>query len=233
MFDLRLGDCIEVMADIPDSSVDLILTDPPYEIANTKAGGKSKLARSMQVMNDQIRAADIVSGFDLRILDELVRINRGINMYIFCNKAQLPMYMQYFVTGLGCSFDLIKWVKSNAMPTFNNKYLSDTEYCFYARKKGYCNPETYRDASTLYQGPINAKDKREFGHPTIKPLDLVGRLLRNSSKPGQSVLDPFMGSGTTGVACANTDRRFIGIERDPGYFDIARQRIEQAHQSVA
>lgn len=222
---LMQGDCLERMKEIPDDSVDLIVTDPPYDIKNTKAGGESALAKSMQVMNDQIKNAKLVNGFDEKILDELVRVNKNINICIFCNKAQLPMYMEYFVTKLGCSFDLIKWVKTNAMPTFNNKYLSDTEYCFYARKKGYCNPESYSDASTLFQAPINIKDKKLYGHPTIKPVELIGKLIRNSSKIDQTVLNPFLGSGTTGVAAKNLNRKFIGIELDEGYFDIAKNRI--------
>ena len=220
-----LGDCLERMKEIESGSVDLVLIDPPYDIKNTKAGGKSKLAKSMQNMNDQIRDAGIVSGFDERILDELVRVNKNINMYIFCNKSQLPMYMNYFVTNLGCSFDLIKWVKTNAMPTYCNKYLSDTEYCFYARKKGYCNPENYTDASTLYHAPINQKDKKLFLHPTIKPLPLIEKLIRNSSREGEVILDCFLGSGTTGVAAKNLNRSFIGIEMDEGYFNIAKERI--------
>lgn len=223
-----LGDCLERMKEIPDGSVDLVLVDPPYDIKNTKSGEKSKLAKSMQVMNDQIREANIVSGFDELILDELVRVNKNINMYIFCNKAQLPMYMKYFVIDLGCSFDLIKWVKTNAMPTYNNKYLSDTEYCFYARKRGYCNPENYSDASTLYSAPINIKDKKKFNHPTIKPIPLLERLIRNSSKEGDKILDCFMGSGSTGVAAKNLNRNFIGIEMDEGYFNIAKERINQS-----
>lgn len=225
MIKIENGDSLELLKNVESNSVDLIVTDPPYDIKNTKAGGGSQLARSMQVMNDQIRDANIVSGFDLKILDELCRINKGINMYFFCNKSQLPMYIKYFVEERGCSFDLIKWVKTNAMPTYNNKYLSDTEYCFYARKKGYCNPENYQDASTLYQAPINAKDKKLYGHPTIKPLDLVERLIKNSSKEGQIVCDPFMGSGTTGVACQNLNRSFLGFELSENYFEIAKTRL--------
>lgn len=222
---LMLGDCLSRMKEIPSNSVDLIVTDPPYDIKNTKAGGNSKLAKSMQVMNDQIRDAGIVDGFNVEILDELVRINRNINMYVFCNKSQLPMYMDFFVTGLGCSFDLIKWVKTNAMPTYNNKYLSDTEYCFYARKKGYCNPSNYSDASTLYNAPINQKDKKLYGHPTIKPIELLEKIIRNSSREGDVILDCFMGSGSTGVACTNTGRKFIGIELNQDYYNIAFERI--------
>lgn len=219
------GDCLERMKEIPDGSVDLILTDPPYDIKNTKAGGKSKLAKSMQSMNDELALAKITKGFDILILDELVRINKNINMYFFCNKSQLPMYMKYFVIDRECSFDLIKWVKTNAMPTYNNKYLSDTEYCFYARKSGYCNPVNYTDASTLYHAPINAKDKKLFGHPTIKPLPLLERLVSNSSKEYSTVLDPFMGSGSTGVACNNLNRKFIGIELLPEYYGTSCERI--------
>jgi site-specific DNA-methyltransferase (adenine-specific) len=221
------GDCLERMKEIPDNSIDMVLTDPPYDIKNTKPGGNSKLAKSMVNMNNQIREAKIVSGFNIEILDELVRINRNINMYFFCNKSQLTMYFDYFVKERNCSFDLIKWVKTNAMPTFNNKYLSDTEYCFYARKKGYCNPSNYRDASTLYNAPINQKDKKTWGHPTIKPLGLIEKLVRNSSKVGDVILDPFMGSGTTGVACKALGRDFIGIELDDEYFNIAKKRIEK------
>jgi site-specific DNA-methyltransferase (adenine-specific) len=222
---LMFGDCLDRLKDIPSGSVDLIITDPPYDIKNTKAGGKSKLAKSMQVMNDQILEAGITRGFNVLILDELVRVCKGINIYLFCNKSQLPMYIDYFVTHLGCSFDLIKWVKTNAMPTFNNKYLSDTEYCFYARKKGYCNPSNYDDTSTLYHAPINQKDKKIYGHPTIKPVELLERLIRNSSKPVDIILDPFMGSGSTGVACINNGRKFIGVELDPTYYGIACNRI--------
>tara|TARA_R110000744_G_scaffold88009_1_gene171681 strand:+ start:64 stop:765 length:702 start_codon:yes stop_codon:yes gene_type:complete len=229
MINLMLGDCLERMKEIPDGSVDMILTDPPYDIKNTNAGGRSKLSQSMQVMNNQIKAANIVSGFDIKILDELVRINKNINMYIFCNKAQLPMYMDYFVTKKKCSFDLIKWVKTNAMPTYYNKYLSDTEYCFYARKSGYCMPENYSDASTLYNAPINAKDKKKYNHPTIKPVELLEKLIRNSSKKGQTILDPFMGSGSTGVAAKNLNRNFIGIEMDENYFNIAKDRIKNTY----
>ena len=227
---LFCGDCLERMKEIETSSIDLVLVDPPYDIKNTKAGGKSNLAKSMQVMNDQIKAANIVSGFDIKVLDELIRVNKNINMYFFCNKAQLPIYMDYFVTQKKCSFDLIKWVKTNAMPTYHNKYLSDTEYCFYARKSGYCIPENYSDASTLYSAPINANDKKKYNHPTIKPIELLEKLIRNSSKKGQTVLDCFMGSGSTGVACVNTNRNFIGIEKDPQYFEIAKERIAEAER---
>ena len=112
------------------------------------------------------------------------------------------------------------------MPTYSNKYLSDTEYLLYFRKgKGKCFPQSYDDAKTYYIAPKNQSDKKIYGHPTIKPLDITEKIIRNSSREGQVILDPFMGSGTTGVACVNTGRSFIGIELDKRYFDTAKARI--------
>jgi len=228
MNSIQLGDSLAIMKQIPDKSIDLIVTDPPYQINSTKTGGKSNFAKSFQKMNNEIDALNIVSGFNLKILDELVRINTRINMYFFCNKAQIPMYLDYFVNKLGCSFDIIKWVKNNAVPTFNNKYLSDTEYCLYFRKGGYCNPKNYKDASTLYLDSINTVDKKDYGHPTIKPLNLIKRLIRNSSNENDVVLDPFLGSGTTIAACINLNRQYIGIEIDETYYKIACERRDRA-----
>lgn len=226
MIDLRQGDCLEVMKTIPDNSIDLIVTDPPYLIENTKAGGKSELAKSIQNMNDEIKSKNLTNGFNVKVLDELVRVMKKVNIYIWCNHKQIPMYLDYFVKGLGCSFDIIIWNKTNAMPLFKNKYLTDKEYCLYFRKNALCNPENYEEAKTVYYQPINIKDKKVYGHPTIKPLNIIKNLIKNSSNENDVVLDCFMGSGTTGVACKNLNRNFIGIELDEKYFNIAKERIE-------
>ena len=221
------AECLGYLRTLPDNSVDLIVTDPPYQITNTKTGGGSRLSQTMQGAFDELEDANMVGGFSEDVLHELLRVNKNINQYYFCNKVQLPMYIDFFVNQRKCSFELIKWVKTNAMPTFYNKFLTDTEYCIYVRKRGYCKPENYEDASTLYHAPINAADKKLYKHPTIKPLPLVMRLIRNSSKEGDVVLDPFMGSGTTGVACKLLGRKFIGVELNEGYYNIAKQRIAE------
>ena len=78
--------------------------------------------------------SDLVSGMNPLVLPELIRVMKRINCYIWCNKAQIPGYLNFFVDGLGCSFDMIVWWKTNPPPTFHNKYLSDKEYCLYFRK---------------------------------------------------------------------------------------------------
>ena len=133
---LHLGDCLELLKSVPTASVDLVVTDPPYQIDNTKAGGKSRLCKRIQSYQDELTGDSLTGGFDLAVLDELMRVMRVPNLYIWCNGKQIPMYLDYFVKGAGCTFDILVWVKTNPTPTFNNKYLTDKEYCLYFRGGG-------------------------------------------------------------------------------------------------
>ena len=150
------------------------------------------------------------------------------NLYFWCNKKQIPEYLDFYVNKHKCKFDILFWSKPNALPTYSNKYLSDTEYLLYFRKgKGKCFPQSYEDAKTYYIAPINHKDKKQFGHPTIKPLEITEKIIRNSSKEDQLVLDPFMGSGQTGIACVKQKRKFIGIDIEQRWFELSTRRIRE------
>ena len=230
---LKCADCLEVLAHIPDNYVDLIITDPPYDISATNGGGTVNKIKKLDKSLKDLVDAKINEGYDIEKFNkEFVRVMKDINIYIWCNKVQIPAYFDFYVKGLGCKFDIITWSKPNALPTYSNKYLSDTEYLLYFRKGGsHCHPENYEDAKTYYIAPINHKDKKIWKHPTIKPLDITEKVVRNSSKPGEIILDPFMGSGTTGVAALTQGRKFIGIELNEEYFKIAEQRIAEAEVS--
>lgn len=225
-------DCLSVLKTLPDHFVDLVVTDPPYEVSATNGGGSINNVMKMNRSLKQLDDADISKGYNIReVGKELVRVMKNINLYIWCNKVQIPDYFNYYVNELGCKFEIICWHKTNALPTYKNKYLSDTEYCLYFRKGGYCDPsqtaeeERYENAKTFYIAPLNAKDKKLWKHPTIKPLDITQKFIKNSSKKGDLVLDCFMGSGTTGVACKNLERDFIGIELNRDYYKIVLERI--------
>lgn len=219
-------DCLEGLKAIKSGSVDLIVTDPPYLIKDTHAGGNTRLARTIQPVNNELRENGLVGGLDPAILPELVRVLKTINLYIWCNKAQIPEYLDFFVKGLGCSFDIITWIKTNAPPTFHNKYLSDKEYCLYFRKGGYCQPTSYETAKTAYFQPTNVVDKKAYPHPTIKPLNIMKTLIENSSRMGDLVLDPFLGSGSTAVACMELGRQYLGFEINGDYYETAKRRIK-------
>ncbi len=207
--------------------VDLILTDPPYDMPSTKAGGKSELAKSIQGAFDELKNANLTNGITYEFLDLMVQLQDNINIYIWCNLKQIKFYLDYFIDKHKCKWDEIIWYKTNAMPCFHNKYLTDKEYCLYFRKGGYCNPVNYETAKTVYSLPINILDKKKYGHPTIKPLPIIKNLIINSTHEGDLILDPFAGSGTTLVASKQLGRNYIGFEIDEKYVDICRKRINE------
>ena len=222
-------DCLEGMKQIPDGTIDLCVTDPPYLI-ETQGGGIYTQEDKQYVKE----LNDIKDGFRTEILDELCRVMKRINIYIFCSQKQIIPLTDYFVTKRGCNWNLLSWHKDNPVPACGNKYLTDTEYLLFFRQKGvklYGNFDTKR---TWFNTPLNQSDKEKWGHPTIKPLGIVRTLVFNSSVEGQTVLDPFMGSGTTAIACIKERRHFIGFELSKEYFDKAVRRIkaEQAQLTM-
>ena len=120
--------------------VDLIVADPPYYIKSTKAGGHSELSRSIQPMNDQLAQNKLTAGIDDVYLKAMWDVMKVPNIYIWCNGAQIPQYIDFFVKQRKCKMDMIIWRKTNATPLFCNKYLSDKEYCLYFRRGAYCQP---------------------------------------------------------------------------------------------
>lgn len=172
----------------------------------------------------ELRSMD--NGFDIKVLDELCRVLKKINIYFFCSQKQILPLLEYFVQQKKCNYNLLTWHKSNPIPACGNKYITDTEYILFFREKGvkiYGNVDTKH---TYYITPLNQKDKRLYKHPTVKPLNIVRNLIINSSQENDVVFDPFMGSGTTGVACKQLNRNFIGIEINEQYFNIAKERID-------
>lgn len=180
------------MKDIPDKSIDLIVTDPPYEFVSTSGGGSQghKVAAVMKECED----IDIIRGFNKKVLDECYRVMKKPNIYLWCNARQIPMYLDFFVKERGCTFDVLVWIKDNPVPTYSNKYLTDKEYCLYFRKGGYCAPKSYEAARSWWMRPVNAKDKALYQHPTIKPLSIIETLVDNSSMGGYDT-GPFHGLG--------------------------------------
>ena len=219
------GDCLEVMKGIKDNSVDCIITDPPYKI-ETNGAGIYKQADKQYVK----QLNNMKDGFSPLVFDEVVRIMKKINIYFFCSQKQIMPLLDYFVTQKKCNWNLLTWHKTNPVPACGNKYLTDTEYILFFREKGVKILGNFKTKLTYYVTPLNQKDKKLYNHPTIKPLPILLNLIINSSNEGETILDPFMGSGTTGVACQHLNRNFIGIELDENYFNIAKNRIENAHE---
>lgn len=224
--DLKQGDCKNLLATIPDKTIDLVVTDPPY-IIETKGAGIYKTADKKYIHELE----GMKDGYSSEILDELCRVMKQINCYFFCSQKQIIPLLDYFVKNKKCNYNILSWHKSNPVPACGNKYLTDTEYILFFREKGVKVRGNYSTKSTYYTTTKNQSDKRLYKHPTVKPLNIVTNLIVNSSDVNDVILDPFSGSGTTAVACINTQRNFIGMEINPEYYNIAKQRIDNTLNS--
>lgn len=229
---IYLGDSYELIKQVAEKSIDLIIIDPPYQIDGKPKSEESiekstsKITRGISKLNNELFDNEITQGIDEKIFDEFMRIMKMPNIYIWCNKKQTPMYFNYFVNKHKLNFDILIWNKPNVMPLYKNQYLNDVEYCLYFRGPGVCDPKNYQDAKTVFSSLVNKRDKDAFHHPTIKPLRIIETLIRNSSKENDLVFDCFLGSGTTAVASKNLNRQYLGIEINPKWFNVAKNRLE-------
>ena len=125
------GDCLSLMRQMPEKSVDLVVTDPPYDIETSGAGLYKQ--EDKQYVKELVGMKD---GFSEEILDELCRVMKKINIYIFCSQKQIIPLLDYFVKRKGCNWNILSWHKSNPIPACGNKYLTDTEFILFFREKG-------------------------------------------------------------------------------------------------
>jgi len=219
--ELILGDCLEKMKDIADGSVNLVLTDPPYNIArdnNFKTMGRSG-----------IDFGEWDKGFDLfSYIDECYRVLDKDGSFIVFNDWKNLGDISKYAESLGfLTKDMLRLEKTNPMPrNRDRRYVTDYECAIW-----FTMPKAkwvFNRQDEGYQRPKFVHSIQKGLHPTQKNLALMENLIRIHSDEGQKILDPFMGSGTTGVAAKNLNRDFIGVELDETYFNIAKKRIEGA-----
>ena len=219
-------DFLDIVHTIEDNSVDLIVTDPPYK--TTKRGISKNTTTGGLVRSDLGKQGKIFKHNDIKISEFMPHLYRvlkeGSHCYIMTNHVNL---VEMLNVAKDCGFHFIKsliWDKGNKI--MGQCYMSQFEYILFFRK-GKHKKINYCGTSDILSIP-NIKAKDEFGqnlHDTEKPVELMEILIKNSSNENDVVFDPFMGIGSTGVACKNLQRKFIGIEIDKRYFDIANTRI--------
>ena len=210
---LMQGDCLKMMKLIPDGSVDMVLTDPPYGMSFQSNYRGSKYNK---IINDS--SLSWVDDF----VSEIYRVARDNTAhYVFCSFHHIDI----FKVALEKKFkvkNILVWEKNNtSMGDLKGDFAPKVEFIFLLHK-GRCLIRGKRDPNIFKFARTGNKN-----HPTEKPVDMTKYLLSKFSDKGQVILDPFMGSGTTGVACKNLGRDFIGIELDEGYFEVARKRINE------
>ena len=206
---IEQGDCLELMKSMSGKCVDLILTDPPYgkkADKGTHGFGSAKNRKYTGGWDAEVPPKEV--------FDEMFRIAK--NVIIFGGN--------YFAHMLPPSNCWIVWDKKGDI-AFQNPF-ADCELIYTSFKK------PVKKVVFKQQGFItDSKDQRY--HPTQKPSELVQMLIEQWTEPGDIVFDPFLGSGTTAIAAVNTGRHYIGFELNPGYFDIACKRLDEAEGNIA
>lgn len=223
MVDLRQGDCLEILKDIPDKSIDLIVTDPPYLIKYKTNYRKNKNHDfCSEIANDDNYS--LITNF----FDESYRVLKDNSaMYCFCS----PKTIDYFIQ---CSnkngFNIknqIVWVKNNWTAGDLKAQFGQQYEIILLLNKGR-KPFNGKRLTDVWEFPrVNGKQQV---HQNQKPVPLLEQCIEKHSKINDIVLDPFMGSGSTGVACKNLNRNFIGIELSEEYYNIAVRRINETKQ---
>ena len=212
---LYQGDCLDVMRDLPSGGVDAVVTDPPHGIDGGRGGqarerGKGKYSPTSWIDNEDY-IADVV----VPVIRECIRIARrvvvtpGVRcLHLYPRASDIGCFWTPAATGCGT------WGFSTFHPIL------------------YYGKDHRAGRGALPNGKQVTERAEQNAHPCPKPLGAWTWLVDKASIEGETVLDPFMGSGTTGVACVQTGRSFIGIEIDPGYFAIAQRRIAEAQQQI-
>lgn len=218
---LLQGDCLELMQSIPDCSVDLVVSDVPYHIISGGCTNNAVYFESIPT-NVYAKQGKIFKHNDIEFSEWLPSVYRVLkdnsHCYFMVNGRNLKD-LQTEAEKVGFKYqNLLVWDKGNCTP--NRYYLNACEFILFLRKGNAKNINNL-GSKTI----ISIPNVRNKSHPTEKPVDLMKILIENSSNENDIVLDMFMGSGSTGVACKNTNRNFIGIELDKNYFEIAKRRI--------
>ncbi len=225
-YTLHMGDCLEYLKTLPDGSVDAVITDPPYSSGSRNAmGQRNTISKNDARATDEWFVTDNMGGDTyMRWMRQVGRgcfdcTRLGAHAYVFTDWRQYTNLVTAWESVGWCLRSVVVWDKARggAMGSFwrnNHEWI-----CVFA--KGQPSPLPNGSFFNTWKGV-----KPQGGeHPTEKPLELISYLC---GAVDGTILDPFMGSGTTGVACMQTGRNFIGVEIDPGYFAIAKRRIEDA-----
>lgn len=214
---LYFGDAYEIRPTLGLMDADVM--DPQYFFDNS-GGGAFRKARGA---SDQIVEESLDQGFDHTIINPLLC---GA-VVVFCHNDQLPKLLPY-LDGMFHRFCLLTWTKPNPSPMANKHYLADVEPFIHAWNRGYHPQGEHHDKHRWISS--GSTPSKLYGHPTVKPAAVMDKIMRNVA--GDRICDPFMGTGSTGVAALRAGKRFVGIEHNPTHFATAVARIEAAWAEI-
>lgn len=206
------GDCLSIMRGWGDKCVDCVITDIPYGVVNRESGGLRNLDRG---------SVDVVNFDESELTAEIARLVTG-SVYMFCGTEQVSAIRATLVE-LGLSTRLCIWEKTNPDPMNGQHiWLSAIECCVYGKRPGATFNESCQVPVWRHPFPTGHRQ-----HPTQKPDELMQRLVRASTNEGDTILDPFCGSGSTLAAAERLGRKWIGIDIDEHWCEVSRRRTAQ------
>lgn len=220
MIRTKQGDCLELIKEIPNESIDLIVTDPPYLMEYKSCHRKNKSHKfCSEIKNDNNE--EVIQ----KAIKECYRVLKNNSaMYMFCNSNKIDVF-KTLIENQGFTIkNIIVWVKNNwTAGDLEAQFAKQYEFIILANKGRKVFNQDKKRITDVWKFNRVAGDL--LVHQNQKPVDLIERCIEYHSKEQDKVLDMFMGSGTTAVACQNLNRNFIGYELDEEYFEIAKKRI--------
>lgn len=237
MMDLHCGDCLEIMHNIPDKSIDMILCDLPYGMTNNKWDSVIPLEELWTHYKRIIKDNGAIVLFGCQpFTSKLILSNEKMFRYtLVWEKNKFSDFLNAKRKPLKIHEDICIFYKKQ--PTYNIQYIPGEPYISWNKPDAVGRQTNYgkhkanivkNDGTRLPTTVLKFNRKERPQHPTQKPVDLCEWLIKTYSNEGDTILDNCMGVGTTGLACLNTNRNFIGIELDKKYFDIAYEKIHKS-----
>jgi site-specific DNA-methyltransferase (adenine-specific) len=224
-------DCLEGLKLLPDKSVDLIVTDPPYFLSMGHAGSKTNASKSEQLnSNRAFNDLAICTPFYKQLFAEYARVlKEDGSFYFFTDWRGYAYYFPLINAALPVR-NLIVWDKIAGPGSF---YSFAHEFIIFGTFKSKTKSGVGSNVWRMKGFGSGAKSTNgEKEHPSQKPWELIAKCIEDSTEPGAVVLDTFMGSGTTAVACIKTGRNYVGFELDEGYHTTAQKRIDEALDEI-
>ncbi len=225
-------DALKFIKTLPHNSIDLIITDPPYLYNNMKIrnNSKDKFSKAKNKLSKELINNNLLNSYDIiTYLNEFKRISKNKFFIIFYNRNQLYTYLEWINNNKYFKFRVFTWIKTTPMPTrvFMKEDREEAIIIYYCNSNSKIRIPNYSKMQSSFWIGSTYKPKNLRFHPTVKPLEMIRILITKFSNENSIILDPFMGSGTTAIACEELQRKWLGTEINNEFYTQSIEIIKK------